>query len=97
MSPARTKSSPTELDRVTILSYPLFKRVFKRVDYECEDTLAFEPAIGARENLRAKGRLKEGVIPVYLNQHENEPIYEPICTVGYEHAPLCPSRRRTKE
>jgi len=47
MSPARTKSSPTELDRVTILSYPLFKRVFKRLfkraDYECEDTLAFGP------------------------------------------------------
>lgn len=42
--------------------------------------------------MRAKGRLKEGVIPVYLNQHENEPIYEPICTVGYERAPLCPSR-----
>lgn len=39
MSPARTKSSPTELDLVTILSY----RLFKGVDYECEDTLAFGP------------------------------------------------------
>lgn len=47
--------------------------------------------------MRAKGRLKEGVIPVYLNQNENEPIYEPICTVGYERAPLCPSCGRTKE
>jgi hypothetical protein len=47
MSLTRTKSSPTELDLVTILSYPLFKRgfkrLFKRVDYECEDTLVFGP------------------------------------------------------
>ena len=42
--------------------------------------------------MRAKGRLKEGVIPIYLNQHENERINEPICTVGYERAPLFPSR-----
>jgi hypothetical protein len=42
--------------------------------------------------MRTKGGLKEGVPQVYLNQHENGPIYEPICTVGYGRAPLCTSR-----
>jgi hypothetical protein len=38
--------------------------------------------------MRTKGGLKEGVTPVYLKQHENELIYEPICTVGYGRAPV---------